>query len=307
MLICPFLDAFLGDSVPRRVTPSQLQSQIRQAQARQRTAIQNVNREIHSYNSKVRQFNAERKRAIDDYNREIRAYNARRRANQARLSSALNGLRTRRPGIQDARVVDSAVDLSTAYQVLDGSDVDPLIADLAERETANSLGVANAMFGDGSDSYFSAQSLIDTKVAGLLSRYTAELCDRWSGAIFALNHENPDAARHFCGSSREIIADILNTEAADAEVLARFPNSELTSQGTPTRRAKVLYCLRRSGRSDSVIVDFEEANIKDLTTLFNDLNSGAHGPAGRFSPPQLIAIKTRVADAIEFVCEIASQ
>ena len=111
------------------------------------------------------------------------------------------------PFIQDSRIYDSAVDLSTAYGVLDRSDVDPVIADLAERETANSLGVANAIFGDANDSYFSAQSLTDTKVVGLLSRYNTELCDRWSGAIFALSPENLDAARHFCGSSREIVAD----------------------------------------------------------------------------------------------------
>ena len=55
------------------------------------------------------------------------------------------------------------------------------------------------------------------------------------------------------------------------------------------------------------IEDFGEANIKDLSALFKDLNTGTHGPAGRFSLPQLTAIKTRVEDAIEFVCEIASQ
>ena len=201
----------------------------------------------------------------------------------------------------------SAEDLSVAYGVLDRSDPDAVIADLAERETANSVAVANAILGEESDSYFSAQPLTDTKIGGLLTSYAAELSDRWAGAIFALDPRNPDAARHFCGSAREIIADILDTEAPDTAVLARFPDSELTPQGTPTRRAKVHYCLDRSGRSDVAIEDFGEANIKDLSALFKDLNTGTHGPAGRFSLPQLTAIKTRVEDAIEFVCEIASQ
>ena len=72
----------------------------------------------------------------------------------------------------------------------------------------------------------------------------------------------------------------------------------------PTRRAKIHYCLDRRGLGNEALEDFTEANIKNLSVLFKDLNSGAHGPAGRFSLPQLIAIKTRVEDAIEFICEI---
>ena len=130
--------------------------------------------------------------------------------------------------------------------------------------------------------------------------------DRWSGAIFALNPRNPDSARHFCTSAREILADILNTEAPDAEVLSWFPDCDVTEQGTPTRRAKIHYCLDRSGLNDGALEDFIEVNINDLSVLFKDLNTGAHGPAGRFSLPQLTAIKTRVEDSIDFICEIVT-
>ena len=130
--------------------------------------------------------------------------------------------------------------------------------------------------------------------------------ERWAGAIFALNPHNPDAARHFCSSSREILAEILNSEAPDEEVLARLPNCPVTEQGTPTRRAKIYYCLERSGLSNEALEDFTESNIKDLSNLFNELNTGTHGPAGRFSLPQLTAIKTRVEDAIEFICKIVT-
>ena len=129
--------------------------------------------------------------------------------------------------------------------------------------------------------------------------------DRWSGAVFALNPRNLDAARHFCSSAREILADILNSEAPDAEVLARFPDCQLTEQGTPTRRAKIHYCLDRSRLYSEALEDFIDVNIKDLSILFKDLNAGAHGPAGRFSLLQLAAIKTRVEDSIDFICEIA--
>ena len=130
--------------------------------------------------------------------------------------------------------------------------------------------------------------------------------ERWAGAIFALNPHNPDAARHFCSSAREILVNILNSEAPDEEVLARFPNCELTEHGSPTRRAKIHYCLDRGGLNNEALEDFIEVNIGDLSVLFKDLNTGTHGPAGRFSLPQLTAIKTRVEDTIEFIYEIVT-
>ena len=262
---------------------------------------------IRSYNSTVQRYNTERKRAIDDYNRQVRAYNSRVRANRARINSALSRLRTRSNTAQTVRVYQSAVSLTTAYEVLDRSGIDPAIADLAEREAANSLSVADALLGDGNDSYFATQSLTESKVAGMLASYSGELRDRWAGAVFALNPRNPDASRHFCTSAREIIAGIINSEAPDEDVLAYFPDAERTEQGTPTRREKIRFCLARTGREDSLVEDFVEANIKDLSALFQDLNAGTHGPAGKFSPSQLLAVKTRAEDAIGFVCAVVAE
>ena len=291
----------------RRLTPSQARSQMRRAQSRNRTAVHRINSEIRAYNSKVRRNNTHRKRAIDEYNRQVRAFNSRVRANQARINSTLSRLRNRRSAFQHASIYRSAVSLSAFYEVLDRSDIDPAIADLAERETANSLSVASTLLEGESDPYFAEQSLSETRVVGLLADLSPELADRWKGAIFALDPRNPDASRHFCASAREIIADIINTEAPDKEVLAWFPDAELTAKRTPTRRQKLSYCLARSGRHGTDVEDFGEANIKDVSDLFNELNAGTHGPAGQFSLPQLTAIKTRVEDAVGFVCALVAE
>ena len=279
---------------------------MRQAQSRHRAAVQKLNSGIRAYNSKVRRYNTERKRAIDEYNRQARVVNAKVRANQARINSALTRLRSSTSAYQHARIYQSAVSLSSAYEVLDRSGIDPAIADLAEREAANSLSVAGILLGGESDPYFEAQPLKETKVAGMLAGFSPELSDRWMGAVFALDPRNPDASRHFCVSAREIIADIINAEAPDEEVLAWFPDPELTPDGTPTRRQKLSYCLERSGRHDAVVEDFGEANLQDLSALFKELNAGTHGPAGRYSLPQLTAIKTRVEDAIGFVSAVVA-
>ena len=292
--------------MPRRLSSSQIRSKIRQAQTKQRQAIQQRTSAVRTYNNKVRQYNSERRRAIDAYNREVRSYNARVRANQSRLRSAFQSLSTRTITVRYSSVYTSVAALHSAYERLDNSDADPFLSDLAERDTANSVTVLNTLLGDDSHVQVGDGELTSTKLSESLSRYSIDMQDRWSGAIFALNPRNRDAARHFCSSAREILVDILDTEAPDAEVMSRFPGCQVTVQGTPTRRAKIHYCLDRNGLNNGALEDFIEANISDLSVLFKDLNTGAHGPAGRFSLPQLTAIKTRVEDAIDFICEIVT-
>ena len=200
----------------------------------------------------------------------------------------------------------SSLLLSSAYEQLDGGAADPYLSDLAERETANSLSVVNTLLGDEKQANDGVDNLTDTRIADSLSSFSADLADRWTGAVFALNSANPDAARHFCTSSREIIAELLDTEAPDEDVFARFPDCQRTDHGTPTRRAKIHFCLDRKGLADTLLETFVESNIKDLTVLFGDLNSGAHGSAGKFTLGQLVTIKERVEDSIDFICQIVS-
>ena len=87
--------------------------------------------------------------------------------------------------------------------------------------------------------------------------------------MFALHPGNPDAARHFCTSSREIIATILEIEAPNDEVLQRIPYCELTPQGTPTRRAKLQFMLQRQGKADDALEDFAETNIADVVAIYS--------------------------------------
>ena len=285
--------------MPRRISASQFRSKLRQAQAKKKQAIQR-------YNSDVRRHNSERKRKIDAYNRAVRTYNNRLRSNRNRLKSALQRLASQSVTVQFTSLRQSSLLLSDAYVRLDNGGADPFLSDLAERETANSVSVLNVLLGDEEHTSVSVDDLATSRITDSLSSFSEDLTMRWSGAVFALNPANLDAARHFCTSAREIIADILNMEAPDEDVLARFPNWEVTERGTPTRRAKVHYCLDRSGKANDFLESFVEANIKDLTILFGDLNSGAHGSAGKFTLEQLAAIKGRVEDAIDFICEIVS-
>ena len=302
--------------MPRRITHSQIRSRIRQAEANQRRAIDNYNRQVRQHNAKVkravdaynrevRKYNTKRRRAIDTVNRNIREYNNRVRANQTRLRSARTTL-VRRQLTSDhyLGVHQSAIELSTAYDLLDNSGADPYLSDLAERETANSLTVANSLAEDVESESFSDDAFNITKITTELSDFSHDLNNRWNGALYALDPRNPEAARHFCTSSREIISSILNTIAPDAEVMAYVPDCPRTERGTPTRRAKIRYCLVRLGVANDDLENFIDTNVRDLNTLFADLNAGAHGPSNKFNSQQLASIKTRVEDSIVFAREL---
>ena len=281
----------------RRISVSQLRSKLQQAQSKQRQAIQ-------QYNSNVRKYNAGRKRQIDAYNRAARSYNARLRADRNRLQSALQRLARQPITVRYTSLRRSSVLLSTAYEKLNGSGADPFLSDLGERETANSVSLLNLLLGDNGQPQGNAIDLTTTKIGNSLSGLSEDLQNRWAGAIFSLNPANPDAARHFCASAREIITEILNTAAPDEDVFAEIPDCQITDRGTPTRRAKINYCLNRNGLTDVSLESFVEVNIGDLTVLFDDLNSGAHGTAGKFDLQQLTGIKNRVEDAIDFMCQV---
>lgn len=284
---------------PRRVTPAQYNAMVRRAQAQQRQAVNNYNRKVNEHNRKV-------KRAVDNYNSEVRAYNNRVRANRQRLQRELRRLEsqpstvhvTYRTSVQTLTRsfdrVDSMLDQRGSTQ--SGAD----LAELGEAEAANSVGVLNALM-DTTPDIADDPSLRAPSLADELGTFSEDLVKRWQGALFSLNPVNPDAARHFCTSAREILTIMLQTSASDADVLAHDSNCDRTLQGTPSRRAKVRYLLARKGIIEQEFEDFVEADLDNVIELFRTFNDGTHGTAGKFTVRQLVAIRERVESAIRFL------
>ena len=133
-----------------------------------------------------------------------------------------------------------------------------------------------------------------------------DLDSRWKGALYALNPRNPDAARHFCASTREIFTQALDIGAPDSEVIRTFPACNKTDDGKPTRRAKIDYCLRRNGITVDAMVAFADDDTENIVELFKVLNTGTHGSAGVFDEPTLRSIKKRVEDGIRFLSKIVT-
>lgn len=276
-----------------KYSASQIRSKLRQAQQKQKQAISNFNR------------------AVRRYNQEVNRYNARVRSNRQRLRSEL--ARLKRQPIKTTISIEYRTTVTTlheSYQRLESraetQQLDPSynwFLDLSERETANSLEVTNLLFGENlveqhPDTSENAELLEN------LRKISPELDARWQGAVFALNPRNPDAARHFCTSAREIITQILEKKAPDSEVIRLFPNCDKTEYGKPNRRAKIKFFLHHNHLIEDTFEEFVENDMENIVQLFRLFNQGTHGSAGTFDLAQLASIKKRVEDGIMFLTEI---
>ena len=288
----------------KRITPSQLRSKLQQAQQKQRQAI-------NKYNQAVRQQKQKIQQAIDKYNQEVRSYNARVRANRQRLQSQLARLNQQKTTTRYVVYRTSVQTLLDVYTRLETSaESEQLgphynrVLDLSERETANSLDVTNQLLYAESDTNEHSDELQDAALVGQLQKISPDLNDRWRGAVFALDPKNPDAARHFCTSAREIFTQILEIKAPDSEVFALLPDCARTDRGNPTRRSKIKYFLHPKGMIEGTLEDFVEQDMDNIVELFHVLNDATHGSAGAYNFQQLSAIKKRVEDGIVFLSEI---
>lgn len=313
----------------QRMTPAQLRAAAQKAQRKQKRAIDNYNREVRNYNyaakKAVDDFNRRRrdqqKRAIDDYNREVRTYNSRARAHNRQVQSQRHRIdqelarASSRPAATMfatyRNVTDLFVETYTAAESrlasTPGSPVDQTFLDLASDEAANSVYLVNALEGDGEPEEDLTEAELRAPSMGVqLAAFGADLVDRWTGALYALSPGNPDAARHFCTSAREVIVEMLECSAPDAEVKNADPGCEVTDKGVPTRKAKINYLLRRQGVTVSDLADVVEDDVRNVLALFRTFNDGTHGHAGRFSITELTAIRTRVESAIGFIHQVTA-
>lgn len=108
------------------------------------------------------------------------------------------------------------------------------------------------------------------------------------GSLFSLSPRNPDAARHFCTSAREVLIAMIDDAAPGSRVTEDDPSCNRTDRGGPTRRAKVGFLVRRKGIEEESIEDLIEEDIDNVLRLFHEFNSGTHGHAGRFTIPSSV-------------------
>lgn len=278
---------------------SQFRSKLRQIENKQRQAINNLNRGIRQYNNNV-------KRAVSNYNSAVRQYNSTVRRNRQIINSNIHKLNSATFSI----TFNSSLSVMqqryyTVNEVYDDySSVTPrqnTILDLVEQEQANSVVIAQII----EDPNQQIENTADIEIGDKLMNVSVDLNNRWRGAIYSLNPQNPDAARHFCTSAREIFTEFIELKAPDNEVFEYNPCCEKTERGNATRREKIRYMMRNL-QMDACVADFAEADITNILELFHILSDGTHGEAGRIDMTTLLQVKKRVEQGINFLCEISA-
>ena len=290
----------------RKISMSQFRSKLRQAQNKQKQAIAKYNRDVKQHTQKVN-------RAINQYNSEVRRHNARVRANRQKIATELRRLQSNRTTIRYQTIQSSAVSLNTQYEQLDSREDEFVnvengsrFLDLSEKENANSLEASNILESEDSPADIDPSLLLKTEIGNILETMSPDLNNRWKGALFSLNTNNPDAARHFCTSAREVFIQILDINAPDDLVINLDSGCEKTEHGQPTRRAKIKYLLQKTGILSSAAVDFVDEDVKNVLSLFRVFNDGTHGSSGKFGIDKLMAIKTRVESGISYLSSIST-
>ncbi|WP_343037190.1 hypothetical protein [Chelativorans multitrophicus] len=283
----------------------------RQAKAAHDKWVRDVNREIDrakqhnkrvvaDHNRRVRQRNQNAAAAVNKYKQAVRSHNAAVERDRQRRISALRALSS--PRYIEVRT--STFDLNERYERVERTGLSSAdLLSLSEREAESSATVAEAL---ATDAPTAPQPEQDSGILEYLAGFSQDLCDRWKGALYALNPINPDAARHFCTSVREIFTEILDKWADNEDVLEADPNAELTPNKTgPSRRAKIRYLLKQKGADTPEMLGFVEQDIEDILQLFHVFNEATHGAAGKHGLTKLQHIRQRVEGGIMFLAAVA--
>lgn len=294
----------------RHISTSQLKSKLNQAQRKAQQSINQYNSAIRKYNTEMRKFNRELNQAISKYNSAVRKHNSQVQHNRQVINREISKLKaTSNTRVQYS---SSVAAMHNIYgRVVDyydeGVEITPEqehILDLVEQEQANSLIATNRLFEDQPVQQ-AENEIADIAISDKLAMVSVDLMNRWKGAVYALNPNNPDAARHFCTSAREIFTEFIELKAPDTSVFQFNPNAAKTDRGNATRKEKIKYMMHGKHLDESV-TDFADADITNILELFHVLSDGTHGPAGKYEFSALVQVKRRVEQGINFLCAIAA-
>lgn len=291
----------------RHINTSQFMSKINQLQREARSATNRAQRELNaSFNSLTREIN----RIESRYNSAVRKNNSQIQHNRQVINHELTRLKsacsTHVSYTSSINAMQSSYGRVLRYYDA-GVDITPeqsYVLDLAEQEQANSLIATNRLFSEEQSSE-PEQEIQDVAISEKLALVSVDLMNRWKGAVYALNPNNPDAARHFCTSAREIFTNFIELKAPDSAVFAFNPNAERTERGNATRKEKIRYMMYDKALDESV-TDFADDDITNILELFHVLSDGTHGEAGRYKFSALVQVKRRVEQGINFLCAISA-
>jgi len=294
----------------KRISSTKLNQAINKYNQAVRKYNTTVKKSVSDYNQAVRKHNTQIKKNITTYNQAVRKFNSDQRIRRQRLNQAIASFNSTKNVPKASSIYTNSVErLERSYTDLDVNNqtnqIDSnIFVDYPIQETQNSLELYNSLneyYQENFDG--TVENLQDSYICEELSTISQDLGYRWRGALYSLNPINPDASRHFCTSVREIFTLILDIKAPDEIVFKTFPNCDLYNS-SPTRRTKIKYILTQRSIYSEELINFVDADVDEILSLFRTLNDGTHGDSGKFNTSQLNLLKRRTEDALAYIIEL---
>ena len=143
------------------------------------------------------------------------------------------------------------------------------------------------------------------KLRPLLIKLDPELLNLWIGAKECTSSDNPDNARHFNISLRELFTHVLHKLAPDEEIKSWSVNPEDFSRERPTRDARLRYIYR--GIDDKSFSPLIKKFISFTLELMVFLNQGTHKQKINMGDEQFKLILMQIEFSISQLIEISQR
>lgn len=119
------------------------------------------------------------------------------------------------------------------------------------------------------------------------------------GAERALNSQNPDKARHFGTSLRELFNHVLRELAPASKVESWTDDDNHFHKGRPTRRARILFISRKT--KSSSFKDYLHSDVKSVLEFINLFHGITHKKASGYSKEQLNGMHTKMRGTLHLL------
>ncbi|MGA0558305.1 hypothetical protein ACO2Q8_16720 [Larkinella sp. VNQ87] len=142
----------------------------------------------------------------------------------------------------------------------------------------------------------------ENSLSEYLPKIQKGLLSMWKGALEAYNSNNPDKARHFSVSIRELFTHLMHLLAPDDEIKKWTQEKSNYHEDRPTRKARLLYICRNI--SNNKLNKFIEKDIQATIEFINLFQDGTHSIESGFELEQLFAIKIKAETTLKFMLEV---
>ncbi|OKH42917.1 hypothetical protein NIES2101_31895 [Calothrix sp. HK-06] len=225
-------------------------------------------------------------------------------------------------------VYNKFLGLSTAYSNLTAAREEIIVhkpesarvvSELPALEVLNSVEVLESVSAAESDAEVSQKELeleqtkesLKIEILGqqeefeqlLITAGWQDLVRMWQGANAVLNStNNPDYVRHFGTSLRELLTQVIQRLSPDKEIKKWTEDKNHFHNGSPTRKARLLYISRSINHNN--FSDFLEEDVDSTLELISSFNRATHAPTPPFSHTQLLTMQARLRAIVNFLIEI---